>query len=538
LDRDNNPIQAVFSPIKDYFCTSPVPSLGEVGGGIMSANTSFNSPFYTANPNFSEIPSLAASGFTLRNVFVDNIQGDKFIAGAPTLDHFGLIRRDYRASFQGDHEFDNGMSLVGNAAYSYAEGNKLYDWDNNGAEAGYIMAPTEYEDYFFEARLLSDQESRFRWLVGVNYYDGTVGFDFIGTTQLRIKFSDAVSRATRYTSSDSFGIFASAEYDITDDLGVIVEGRYQTDKETIVPTGQATQTFKEWIPRVIFTYDPFDDTHLYASYSVGVLPGRNNTAYITATQFVRDQLVQIYGPLAEVAPSDKLNNWEAGIKQRAFDGRVQYSLSTYYALWKNKKVTSGGIPVQTDPNDPNSFNFIGNVILPGEIKLWGGEFEGDAQITDEWQIGGTVAYNRTKNVLIINEGEGFFGTANFKGNQEPRNPRWSWTARTTYSAPYKGDWSWYTRGEALFKGKYFLDNANIGQMQSAMTVDWRLGLENDDWMVEAFVTNLFNNKDWIEGQRLTDLAIAFNEAQFPTNQGVLLQAPDKRQIGVRTRLNF
>lgn len=538
LDVQGNPIQAAVDSNRiDYFCGSPIPSLGELGEGVMSMNTSFNSPFYAANPNFSEIPLLAERGFTLREVFVDNIQGDEFIARSPKLDHFGIIRRDYRVILQADHEFENGMSIEGNAAYSLAEGNKLYDWDNTGVDSGYVMAPTEYEDYFFEARFLSNQEDRLRWLLGANYYDGTVGFDFIGTTQLRVKFADAVNRATRYTNADSFGVFGSIEYDVTDQFGVIVEGRYQTDKETIVPTGQSTQTFKEWAPRFILTYDPTDDIHLYGSYSVGILPGRNNVAFRTASQFVRDQLIDIFGDLQEVAPSDKLKNWEAGIKQQAFDGRLQYALTGYYAKWKNKKITAG-VPVQLDPNDPTSLNFIGNVVVPGEIKLWGGEFEGDAQVTDSWVIGGTVGYNKSENVVVFNQGESFFGTANFKGNKEPRNPTWTWTARTTYTAPFHGEWSWYTRGEALFKGKFFTDNANIGQARSRLTVNWRVGLDRGDWLFEAFVTNLFQNKDWVEAQRLTDLAIAFDEAQFPTNMGVLVQAPDKRQIGVRTRLSF
>lgn len=538
FDRAGNPATIAVDDARiDYFCRGTVPSLGEVGEEILSVNTSLNSPFYTANPNFSEIPILAQQGFTLRDVFIDNIHGDPIIADAPTLDHFGLIRRDYRLSLQADHEFENGISAFGSIAYSKADGNKIWDWDNSGIEAGYAIAPTRFDDIALESRLLSPQDERFRWLVGANYYDGEICCDFTGSTQLRVHFADLNGRNSRNEKVESKGVFASVEYDITDQIGGIAEVRYQEDKSVLVTTGTETPTFKEWIPRFILKYDSTDDVHLYASFSRGVLPGRINTGFVVATPFVRDQIIDVFGAVDEISPSDTLDNYELGLKQQAFDGRLQYSLTGYYARWNNKKVTAS-VPVQIDPNDPNSFNFVNNIIIPGKVEIKGVEFEGSVQLTDEWHFSGTLAYNDSKNIQVFNEGEAYFGTANFKGLEEPRNPKWSWSADTSYQDSFYGDWDWFARAEVYYKGKYFTDNANIGQMKSMMNVNARVGVQNQDWRIELFVTNLFDHKDWIAGHRSTDLAIPFGGQQFPTSIGVAVQAPDKRQFGLRSRFNF
>ena len=535
-DRDGNPITATVE-IDNYFCTAPVPSLGDLGEGILSANTSFNSPFYSENPNFSEVPFLAANGFTLRDVLVNNIQNDPYLADAPRLDHFGLLRRDYRASLQVDHEFENGVSVQANAAYSRAKAGKIFDYDNTGAEAGYVAAPLDYEDYFAEIRATSDQSQRLRWLIGASYYNGTIGYDFIGTTRIRVHLSDAVGIATRYTRAETYGAFAAVEFDITDRLGIAAETRYQIDQEEIVLTGEKTPQFKEWAPRFIIMFDPIDDLHIYASYSIGILPGRNNIGFRTADPFVQQQLREVFGDLQEVAPSDKLKNWEVGVKQRVFDGRLQYALTGYMATWENKKVTAAPL-VQTDPNDPNSLNFAPNIIVPGEIDLWGVEFEGNAQLTDYWNVNVAAAYNKTENVLVFNESQSYFGTSNFLGKEEPRNPKWSFSVLSGYQAPLNSDWDWFARGEYFYKGGWYADSANIGRLNSRGEASLRLGVESDDKSFEFYVTNLLDNKDWTEGQIIADIAVAPGDAQFPIQRGILAHAPDKRQFGVRARFEF
>ena len=59
--------------------------------------------------------------------------------------------------------------------------------------------------------------------------------------------------------------------------------------------------------------------------------------------------------------------------------------------------------------------------------------------------------------------------------------------------------------------------------------------------MEAFVTNLFNDKTWLAGQRWTDFSADRDGLflfEFTAQQGIALTAPRLRQAGVRASYNF
>jgi iron complex outermembrane receptor protein len=98
------------------------------------------------------------------------------------------------------------------------------------------------------------------------------------------------------------------------------------------------------------------------------------------------------------------------------------------------------------------------------------------------------------------------------------------------------------RGDANYVGKQWDTVANIAYIKPTVRVNARIGAERNDLKLELFVKNVFNNKNWVNGTRATSLAepgtLIFVNSFFTTAQGLLLTAPDKREIGLRASVKF
>jgi hypothetical protein len=114
-------------------------------------------------------------------------------------------------------------------------------------------------------------------------------------------------------------------------------------------------------------------------------------------------------------------------------------------------------------------------------------------------------------------------------------PKWVGSFSTTYTDHLVGDWNWYVRGDANFTGSMWESDINIVKTDPYTRVNTVLGARKDKVSVELFVKNLLDDSHWDFAERVPNL-IAPN-CCF-TNEGLLVQAPDKREIGARVDVKF
>ena len=98
--------------------------------------------------------------------------------------------------------------------------------------------------------------------------------------------------------SGIWAVYGSFDYDFTDEITLSVEARYSEDERTVTASGfLLTETYKEITPRVILSYQPSDDTNLYAQFSKGILPGVTNGLVATCSpnEFLVPYISQITG---------------------------------------------------------------------------------------------------------------------------------------------------------------------------------------------------------------------------------------------------
>ncbi len=164
--------------------------------------------------------------------------------------------------------------------------------------------------------------------------------------------SDISRRQELHATNKSWAVFAEGTYDVTDKLSITAGWRWTKDTRTFkrgqftsdgafdptntcpgnpvdpvtgaVTNSYCTQTlnYSEPTPRIIFNYNLAEDVMVYLSFSKGYSSGGMN-GDIRMRPFA-----------TEIS-----DNWEAGIKGRFFDGRLQFNGTVFRTDYENQQIT-------------------------------------------------------------------------------------------------------------------------------------------------------------------------------------------------------
>ncbi len=572
-----NPVNFICGVVPDINSAIPV-----LGSGVIDGNTVFPA-------------GVNGAGNTLAQIY----SGQTTPSGVPSISEIGLLRETLRISASATYDFANDMSLDFVFGVNEQKANWVRDFDLSGFPGGFSSDPQSLEDTSFELRLTSAQDKRYRWTVGVNYYEqefisslqgGTFLFGCIGIQPGNdaspcAPSSDGVGNAllgpfpNGFGQSDEaevLGIFAAFEYDITDQLTFTFEGRQQND--TVIkggatgPDGLSAAPefeFDEFLPRVILRYQPFDGTNLYASYALGVVPGDVNEEFLNADPQERAQYLAQFPNLGESLPQEELDSIEIGWKQSLFGGAGYLNVAMFWNEWTGIKGRSSGLINETcTANDvaigapgctfpgvigdvstrqlPNPqtgvlepFFNARNVLLDGDADLWGYEIEIGGQVNDGWTIDAAIAFVDTEYTrYLFNFGQAIFGFSDVAGLSVPRVPRWSGNISSTYSFPINAEMSGFIRGDINYFGRMFTDERNLAWIDDYAITNIRGGIETDRYRAEFFIENLFDTDAWASGARFSDTAFPVDFGNFFVQQGVNVAPNDRIEFGIRGSIKF
>jgi len=309
------------------------------------------------------------------------------------------------------------------ATASYFDRKIVYEWDNMVYEQWkdaywgpfYALYNSDYtfgtifndQDIYrsaYEARLSSQGESRFQWMIGGFYEDLTTEWfygarnpDYVGTTswyaaqayayyynylgydvQYPLPPTDIGYSETYYNSVKQTAVFGEIGYDLTEQWNVTLGARwFEFDRGTyyiyqfpqgLPPFGafdtgglvESSGVESDTVFKLGTTFNFTDDVMIYALFSEGFRLGGNNSQRAANTGFVP----LVYEP-------DKVENYEAGIKSQFAGGRVQLNVIAFSVVWDQIQINQSGVD--------------GRWWLRGTIN--GGEAENKGvEITAEWQV--------------------------------------------------------------------------------------------------------------------------------------------------------
>ena len=276
---------------------------------------------------------------------------------------------------------------------------------------------------------------------------------------------------------------------------------------------------------MILNYKITPDSTLYASYSEGVNPGTFNATLTTAT-YTPAQLAEIKAQTGAgfVVQPEYLKNYEAGVKGRLLDDRLQGTAAFYYSKWTDQIVTAtafiNGAQVGVNANI-------------GQSTLYGLELESQFIVTPKLALDGSFSYNHSRidSYYCAICASAITGNPDVDGNRLPRAPLVDGAFGAEYSDHAFGAYNYYVRGDYIYKGGEYATEVNLAETQPQSRVNLRVGLRSDKIKAEAFVTNLFNNR----------APSGINQSGDATRGGIntlYIELPVLRQEGIRVYYDF
>jgi iron complex outermembrane receptor protein len=485
-----------------------------------------------ANTDTAPIASYLASKRTLLNPS-DNVQ------------KFGLLRHTQHAHGVIDYTFSDHISAEVLAGFNHETYSDLIDldgYDSSGLGWSYPYAiDHKNKDYSVEGRL-SYKYGRLHGVVGASYLSAE-GQNGLGAATSTTYSLGGVSK------TKTFGAFFGATYDATDKLSLSVEGRYQIDtiaayqggttlnevSNLYLPIGTyapnsllGQQSFRNFAPRAIASYQFTPDLMVYASWAKGVNPSTFNTTIVTLSAAAQAQASATGIPL--FAKPEKVTNYEVGAKGRLLDGALRYTLAAYYAQWTNQ-ISSQYFFVGT-----SLYNGYAN---GGNVDLYGLEANTTWKVNKLISIDAAGAWNASR-IITYNSATvtALTGISNFYGKEMPNTSKYSANVGVTIGDHIRGtsNASWYLRGDWNFKSGVWADQANVTRTPDLHLFNARLGADFGRYSASIFVNNLFNNHTYTSVS--DNWVFTPNFSHTSVYSAAFVGLPDLRTVGLNVKIKI
>jgi len=390
-----------------------------------------------------------------------------------------------------------------------------------------LRADVELRGTYNEVRLTSADEGPFTWLMGGSIFDGERAGSVFGLANTG--FSQFTPRTV--AEVDTKGVFGGASYDFGDRFNLSLEGRYQVDRVAqIVGTAAPRRAeFESFTPRVIASFKPTEDTTLFASYARGVNPGGLNAALFALPAGIQDTIRAQSGAELEVG-EEKIDNYEIGFKGITADRRLSFSLGAYIADWTDQQLSNQVFFTNPATGATNGVTVTTNI---GRTRLWGLEAEASYRLSPQLTLSGALSLNENElkeYICLVCRTQITGGTGDVAGNKLGRTPRFTGNFSAEWEDALVGDWSYFLRADYSHRGRIYVEESNLNWISPQNIANLRLGVSNDVFRFEGFVTNLFQDDTYVSAQQSTDLARG--------GLAVPVGLAERRRFGVRGTFRF
>ncbi len=393
------------------------------------------------------------------------------------------------------------------------------------------------------------------------FYGNGLAGSGAGTANAGGAYGDVTSNNNdfKWDTVNTSSFYASLEADFTDKLTVSLDLRQQEDDVTSGGLGAYTGSpkvpgalanvqqgvFKSTLPRVILDYKPNDDRTIYLSYSEGTLPGLFNPALAALSASQLDQVKAQTGGAGVEIDEETSENIEFGIKSSIMDGRGFVAVAFYQTDLTN--VHTPLFAVSYTGDDGTQQVISGNTTSQGgKAELSGIELDGTILLNDLWSLDFTYAKNDSEIKSGFQSADTFdlMGDRNAAiGNEFSRYPKNSGSLSANYAKEIDAERTRFARMDYLYTGKMYASNAMLAHTGSGAKINLRVGQETDNYRIEAYCTNCFNDNQPKGLQQMYDLSGitgGFGDGAVTAAGPRILSVAlaDKRTIGIRASYKF
>ena len=453
----------------------------------------------------------------------------------------GGFNRTYRVQLSGEYDVaDHTLSFQASRGDTGTINNVDF-WYGIPSIPGTVFATGTQiatQETYLEARIASPQDQRLRYLVGVSDYDQRYRAGWMATRS-QLDPNSPVGARVDFQDNGTTALFASVDYDLTEDLTLSVEARY-TDEEAIAvlqggnPNAECSfslvcdelNDYTDFIPRVIVSYQPFDGATTYFSYSYSSLLGVATQAGFVnsvAPEVIPDDQLDALGLHT---PPQENTQYEFGWKQQTDNWAL--TAAVFYIDWKNQPFAS---VILLPTGGTTSFRG------PGDSKYKGVDLEAQGNLTDWFSIRGTLTYvdaimtsfsSRGSNEFIV-LGSGGLSVVN-DGNEARNTPKWTASLSPTVLGQLFGR-EYFFRTDFFYESPKWADYSQFNRTKSIFRINARVGFDlTENSTLEVFGTNLTDNKVLPNTNGTTSGPGGSRKA--------FTAAYQRREYGVRVRASF
>lgn len=302
---------------------------------------------------------------------------------------------------------------------------------------------------------------------------------------------------TNYGENKAYSAFADVTYAATEALELTAGLRYIKEEKrsgysSAAPNSVLTQAplftvdtngetfygdadYDDWLPRFNALYIINPTTNMYATVSKG------RRSEVLEVSSANDEQGSVEASISEV-PAEIIWNYETGIKGKALDGRLDYSVAVFYQDYSNFQVTL---------QDDEGVAFSADA---GSATNVGAEAEVRALINNEFEVFANTAYLDAEIDDDSNNG-------NLAGNKFRLQPEWTFSTGLFYSTELSNSLNLTSSLIYSYRSEVHFEPANapisgldISQPGLGL-VSARLGIANgDDWAVSVFASNLLDKE--------------------------------------------
>lgn len=353
---------------------------------------------------------------------------------------------------------------------------------------------TRLRDFTQEIRLTSADDKPLTWLIGYYYKHAKSAGSYrvdapVGVLPPGFEIAE-VDMASSFTEH---AIFGEVAYKPVDRLTLSIGARYFDNRFVLdnAATGQAfgipfgpaatvhNTTRQNGVnPKLMVSYEAFDDGQIYLTAAKGSRPGGVNIA-VPADRCSAD----LAGIGRTAAPDsyggDRLWSYEGGVKTRL--GRAAtLNLAGFYIDW-TKVQQSIALP-------QCGFSYVDNA---GSARSVGVEMQFDVTPADGLRLSGGVGYADAQIT------EAAAGTGLEKGQQLLDAPKWTINLQGEYSFPVGpgelslgSSWSYVDKSLDVFNGSSVFD----APKPSYEIVDFRATYSFERWALSLYLKNAFDER--------------------------------------------
>jgi len=484
--------------------------------------------------------------------FKDRIFASKLGDGEGFDQDVGLQRNAWNMHLVGDWAISDYLklnSITGyhtNATIQVADGiGQPVQQTTNFPYSNYFYALiNKSRDFSQELRLNSNPDLPFSWTAGANYINARAQIQAITAFQSRT--TGVISGSPQQLGTDStktYGFFGGGYLKMLDNkLTLSAEARYQIDKRrnqqlntvTYIYSVDLRDTFRSFNPRIALDYDIGQGRKIYTSYASGTRPGGFNALLLSYTDpLVVTEIGNVLGVTDTSYKEEKLRMWEVGLKGSFAGGKGYFDINGYYGKLTNQQISYGAVIHPRPVTDPTATQTITATVNVGKTEVYGVEWQGNYNFTPSVSLATTFAWNHTsRNDFSSLSTQLQFGNTDLDGVSMANTPEFSGSAVLSYQTPLVDDWNFFTNAAYVYRGKQYVDAANLAWIGGRSQVDWRLGIGNETRTVEIFVNNVLNDRSYTAGSTGGDFGSSRTYYAF---FGAV--APP-RQVGLRVNGKF